>query len=72
LLSEILVETQGRYGLVLLVNVSWLRSNSYHEVENIKRNGVVESMEEIEIHILVVMGLKDRNHPLRIWERSPL
>jgi hypothetical protein len=46
LVSEILVETPGRYGLGLLVRVSWLRSNSDHEVENLKRNGVAESMQE--------------------------
>ena len=48
LVSELLVETPGQYGLGLLVRVSWLRSNFDHEVEKIRRNGVAESTWEIE------------------------
>jgi hypothetical protein len=48
LVSEILVETLGRYGPGLFVRVSWLRSNSDLEVANIKRNGIAESMKELE------------------------
>jgi hypothetical protein len=40
LVSELMVETPGRYGSGLLVRVSWSRSNSNREVENIRRNGV--------------------------------
>ena len=43
LVSEDLIETPGRYGPGLFVRVSWLRSNSNREVENIRRNGVPES-----------------------------
>jgi hypothetical protein len=48
LVSEILVETPGWYGSGLLVRVSWLRSNSDREVENLRRNGIAESTQEIE------------------------
>jgi hypothetical protein len=48
LVSELLVETPGRYGSGLLVRVSGSRSNSDHGVENIRRNGIVESTQEIE------------------------
>jgi hypothetical protein len=48
LVSELLVETLGRYGLGLLVRVSWLRSNSDLEVENLRRNGIAESTQELE------------------------
>jgi hypothetical protein len=42
LVSELLVETSGRYGSDLFVRVSWLRSNFDLEVENLKRNGIAE------------------------------
>jgi hypothetical protein len=54
LVSEILVETLGRYGSGLLVRVSWLRSNSNREVEKLRRNGIVKSMEEIKHQISFV------------------
>jgi hypothetical protein len=44
MVSEILVETSGLYGLGLLVEVSGSRSNSNHGVENLRTNGVAESM----------------------------
>jgi hypothetical protein len=50
LVSELLVETPGRYGSGLLVRVSWLRSNSDREVENLRRNGIAESTQELERH----------------------
>ena len=50
LVSEPLVETPGRYGPGLLVRVSWSRSNSDREVENLRRNGVVEAMQETKCH----------------------
>jgi hypothetical protein len=42
LVSKLLVETLGQYGPVLLVKVSWSRSKSDLEVENIRRSGVAE------------------------------
>jgi hypothetical protein len=63
LVSELLVETPGQYGLGMLVKVSWSRSNSNHEVEKFKRNGVAESTQEIERQRSVVRGSKDRDHP---------
>jgi hypothetical protein len=72
LVSELLVETSGWYGSGLLVRVSWSRSNSDREVENLRRNGVAESMQELDHQRPVVRGSKDRDHPLRIRERSPL
>jgi hypothetical protein len=50
LVSELLVETSGWYGSGLLVRVSWLRSNSDLEVENLRRNGVAESTQELYRH----------------------
>jgi hypothetical protein len=50
LVSEDLIETPGRYGPGLFVRVSWLRLNSNREVENLRRNGVVESTQELEHH----------------------
>jgi hypothetical protein len=55
LVSELLVETSSRCGSGLLVRVSWLRSNSNLEVEKIGRNGVAESMQELERQISFVM-----------------
>jgi hypothetical protein len=63
LVSELLVETPGRYGLGLLVRVSWSRSNSDREVENIRRNGVAESTQELDHQRSIVRGSKDRDHP---------
>jgi hypothetical protein len=63
LVSELLVETTGRYGSGLLVRVSWLRSNSDCEVENLKRNGVAEFTQELDRQRSVERGLKDRDHP---------
>jgi hypothetical protein len=40
LVSELLVETPGRYGPGLFVRVSGLRSNSDREVEKLRRNDV--------------------------------
>jgi hypothetical protein len=48
LVSELLVETSGRYGPGLLVRVSGLRSNSDCGVENPRRNGIAESTQKIE------------------------
>jgi hypothetical protein len=48
LVSELLVKTQGRYGSGLWVRVSWLRSNSNHEVENIRRIGIPGSTQDLE------------------------
>jgi hypothetical protein len=50
LVSELLFETLGRYGLGMLVRVSWSRSNSDCEVENIRRNGIAEATQETERH----------------------
>jgi hypothetical protein len=63
LVSKLLVETTGRYGSGLLVRVSGLRSNSDHEVEKLRRNGVAESTQEIECQRPVVRGLKDHDRP---------
>jgi hypothetical protein len=41
LVSNLLVETLDRYGMGLLVIVSWLRSNYDLEVENLRRNDIV-------------------------------
>jgi hypothetical protein len=46
-----------------LVQVSWSRSNSSHDVEKLRRNGIAKSMQEIECHKPVVMALKDRDCP---------
>jgi hypothetical protein len=48
MVSKLLVETPGWYGLGLLVRVSGLRSNSDRGVENLRRNGIAESTQEIE------------------------
>jgi hypothetical protein len=48
LVSELLVETPGQYGPGLLVRVLGSRSNFDHEVEKIRRNDIIESMQEIE------------------------
>jgi hypothetical protein len=48
LVSELLVETSGRYGSGLLVRVSWLRSIYDLEVENLRRNGIAESTWKLE------------------------
>jgi hypothetical protein len=48
MVSELLVETSGRYGLGLLVRVLGLRSNFDCGVEKLWRNGVAESMQEVE------------------------
>jgi hypothetical protein len=48
LVSELLVETMGRYGMGLLVRVLWLRLNYELEVENIRRNGIAKSTQELE------------------------
>jgi hypothetical protein len=48
------------------------RSNSDRGVENLRRNGIAESTQEIERQRPVVRGSKDRDRPLRIRERSPL
>jgi hypothetical protein len=53
----------GRYGSGLLVRVSWLRSNSDREVENLRRNGVAESTQELDRQRSVVRGLKDHDCP---------
>jgi hypothetical protein len=63
LVSELLVETPGRYGPGLLVRVSWLRSNSDREVENIGRNGIGESTHELDSQRSVVRGSKECDHP---------
>jgi hypothetical protein len=48
MVSELMVKTPGSYGLGMLVRVSGSRSNSDCGVENLRRNGIVESMKEIE------------------------
>jgi hypothetical protein len=48
LVSELLVEISSRYGSGLLVRVSWLRSNFDLEVEKLRRNGIANSMQELE------------------------
>jgi hypothetical protein len=48
LVSELLVENPGWYGLGLLVRVSGSRSNSDHGVENLRSNGIAESTQEVE------------------------
>jgi hypothetical protein len=63
LVSELLVETSGRYGLGLLVRVSGSRSNSDHEVENLRRNGIAEYTQEKERQRPMVRGSKDRDCP---------
>jgi hypothetical protein len=47
LVSELLVETLGWYGLGILVKVSCLRSNYDCEVENLRRNGITKSTQEL-------------------------
>jgi hypothetical protein len=63
LVSELLVETPARYGLGLLVRVLGSVSNSNHEVENLRRNGVEKSTQEIERQRPILRGSKDRDHP---------
>jgi hypothetical protein len=63
LVSELLVETPGRYGPGLLVRVSWSRSNSDREVENLRRNGIAESTQELDRQRSIVRGSKDHDHP---------
>jgi hypothetical protein len=48
LVSELLVETPSQYGSGQLVRVSWLKSNSDLEVENLRRDGIAESTQELE------------------------
>jgi hypothetical protein len=48
LVSELLVETPDRYGLGLLVRVLGSRSNSDREIENLRRNGIAESTQQLE------------------------
>jgi hypothetical protein len=72
LVSELLVETPSRYGLGLLVRVSWLRSNSDREVENIKRNGIAESTQELECQRSFVRVRRIVTVPFKFGERSPL
>jgi hypothetical protein len=50
LVSELLVETPGWYGPGLLVRVSWLRSSYDREVENLRRNGIENYTQELELH----------------------
>jgi hypothetical protein len=50
LVSELLVETSGRYAPGLLVRISWSRSNSDRAFEKIRRNGVAEATQETEHH----------------------
>jgi hypothetical protein len=52
LLTELLVETLGWYGSDPLVKVSLLRSNFDREVENIRRNGIIESTQDIKRQML--------------------
>jgi hypothetical protein len=66
LVSDLLVETLGWYGSGLFVKVSGSRSNSDREVENLRRNGVAESTQEIKLQRLAVRVSKDRDRPLRI------
>jgi hypothetical protein len=72
LVSELMVETPGQYGSGLLVRVSWSRSNSDREVENLRRNGIAESKQDLYHQRPVVRGSKDRDRPLQIQERSSL
>jgi hypothetical protein len=58
-----LVETQGWYGLGVLVRVSWSRSNYDNEVENLRRNGIAESTQDLDRQRSVVRGSKDHDHP---------
>jgi hypothetical protein len=44
------------------------RSNSDRGVENVGRNDVAESMQELDDHRSIIRGSKDRDHPLQIWE----
>jgi hypothetical protein len=50
LVSELLVETPGRYGPGLLVRASWSRSNSDREIENLRRNSIAEATQETKRH----------------------
>jgi hypothetical protein len=72
LVSELLVETLGHMGLGLLVRVSWLRSNSDLEVENLRRNGIAGVYAGARTSEILCKGSKDHDHPFRIQERSPL
>jgi hypothetical protein len=72
LVSNLLVETSGRYGSIMLVRVSWSKSNSDCEVEKIRRNGIEKYTQEIENQRFVVRGSKDHGRPLRIQERLPV
>jgi hypothetical protein len=72
LVSELLVETPGQYGSGLLVRVSWLRSNYDLEVENLRRDGIAESTQELERQRSFVRDRRIMTIPFRIRERSPL
>jgi U3 small nucleolar ribonucleoprotein component len=61
--SELLVETPSQYGIGMLVRVLWLISNSNREVEKIRRNGVAESMQELDHQRSFVRDSKDRDRP---------
>jgi hypothetical protein len=67
LVSDLLVETVGRYRLGLLVRVSRLRSNSDRKVEKLRRNGVAEYTHELYRHRSIVRVLKDHDHPPSNW-----
>jgi hypothetical protein len=62
LVSELMVETLDWYGPSLFIRFSWLRSNFDCKVENLRKNGVVESMWELDHQRSVVRGSKDRDH----------
>ena len=63
LVLDLLVETSGQYGSGLLVIVSWSRSNSDREVENLRRNGIAKSTQELDHQRSIVRGLKDHDRP---------
>jgi hypothetical protein len=55
LVSDLLVETLGRYGLGMLVRVSWSRSNFDRGIEKLERNGIAEATKETKRHRSSVM-----------------
>jgi len=60
------VETLGLYGSGQVVKVSWLRSNYGLQVENLRRDGVAKSTQELEHQRLFVRDRRIMTIPFRI------
>jgi hypothetical protein len=63
MVSDLLVEAPVQYRVGLLVRVSGLRFNFDHGIENIRRNGIVESTYDLDRQRSIVRGSKDCDHP---------